>query len=323
MKDTIYGLSNHAYHYKAPFTDYLSSTSLKNYLKSPRYFKWKLDNPDEEKSDALAFGSLFHDLMAAIAEKKSLDAGLLYWYGTLAVFQAPINEKTGQPYGVATKAYKEAYEAFLADNANMTIASEADIELCRDMADSLFNDCGATSEQMRKLLKWGRPEVSHFVEYEGCKFKYRPDLETKKKIIDYKTVATNDLSERSINSIIAKYGYDVAAAFYLFMEHERSGVWKTFYWCFVSKQPPYDAVLVDASNWSYDYDPDTDIVMPQVGAIKMKRLLDLHIKCTEENEWPGAEIFIPADDYGRRIMCPTPPTWEINNASDILEQTFD
>ncbi len=62
--------------------------------------------------------------------------------------------------------------------------------------------------------------------------------------------------------------------------------------------------------------------MPQVGAIKMKRLLDLHIKCTKENEWPGAEMFIPADDYGRRIMCPTPPTWEINNASDILEQTF-
>ncbi len=321
MNDTICGLSNHAYHYEAPYTDYLSSTQLKNFMKSPKYAKWKLDNPDEDKSDALAFGSLFHDLMAAIAEKKSLDAGLLYWYGTLAVFQEPLKDN-GTPWGKTSKAYKEAYETFLSDNTDKTIASEADIELCRDMAASLFNDCGATSEQVRKLQKWGKPEVSHFVEYEGCKFKYRPDLETKKKIIDYKTVATNDLSERSINSVIAKYGYDVAAAFYLFMEHERSGVWKTFYWCFVSKQPPYDAVLVDASNWTYDYDPDTDIVMPQVGAIKMKRLLDLHIKCTKENEWPGAEIFIPADDFGRRIMCPTPPTWEINNASDILEQSF-
>ncbi len=323
MKDTIYGLSNHAYHHEAPFTDYLSSTQLKNYMKSPKYAKWKLDNPDEEKSDALAFGSLFHDLMASLAAVKGeWVQGYGCWLDNIAVFQAPINEKTGQAYGAATKAYKEAYEVFLGDNADKTIASDADIELCRDMAASLYNDCGVTSKQARSLLKWGKPEVSHFVEYEGCKFKYRPDLETPKKIIDYKTVATNDLSERSINGIIAKYGYDVAAAFYLFMEHERSGVWKTFYWCFVSKQPPYDAVLVDASNWSYDYDPDTDIVMPQVGAIKMKRLLDLHIKCTKENEWPGAEIFIPADDYGRRIMCPTPPTWEINNASDILEQSF-
>ncbi len=320
MKDTIYGLSNHAYHYEAPYTDYLSSTSLKNYLKSPRYFKWKLDNPDEEKSDSLAFGSLFHELMAAIAENKSLYPGLLYWYGTLAVFQEPLKDN-GTPWGKTSKAYKEAYETFLSDNADKTIASEADIELCRDMAASLYSDCGVTSKQVRSLLKWGKPEVSHFVEYEDCKFKYRPDLETPKKIIDYKTVATNDLSERSINNIIAKYGYDVAAAFYLFMEHERSGVWKTFYWCFVSKQPPYDAVLVDASNWTYDYDPDTDIVMPQVGAIKMKRLLDLHIKCTKENEWPGAEIFILADDFGRRIMCPTPPTWEIDNASEILEQS--
>lgn len=323
MENTIYNLSNSQYHYGEEYRDYLSSTQLKLYSISPKYFRHKLDNPDEDKSDALVFGSLFHDLMAAIAEKQSLDAGLLYWYGTLAVFQAPINEKTGQTYGTATKAYKEAYEAFLSDNADKTIASEADVELCRDMATSLFNGCGATSKQVRSLIRWGRPEVSHFVEYEGCKFKYRPDLETPKKIIDYKTVATNDLSERSINSIIAKYGYDVAAAFYLFMEHERSGVWKTFYWCFVSKQPPYDAVLVDASNWTYDYELATDIVMPQVGAIKMKRLLDLHIKCTKENEWPGAEIYIPADDYGRRIMCPMPPAWEINNASDILEQSFD
>jgi len=322
MENTIYGLSNFDYHNSAPYTEYLSSTALKNHLKSPRFFKWKLDHPDEEKSDALEFGSLFHEAMQMFAEGVTPDAFPKLFRERVAVFEPPVNEKTGQPYGTATKVYKEAYDAFLQSNNGKPIADEEDIELVHNMTLSLLCGCGATSKQVRDLLKWGKPEVSHFVEYEGRKFKYRPDLETKRKIIDWKTVSTSDLSERSINSIIAKFGYDISGAFYQFMEHERSGAWKNFYWCFVSKQPPFDAVLVDASNWTYDYDPATDVVMPQVGAIKMKRLLDLHIKCTEENEWPGAEIYIPADDFGRRIMCPTPPQWEINNASDILEQTF-
>ena len=39
-------------------------------------------------------------------------------------------------------------------------------------------DKGATAiqKQIRQILKWGKAEVSHFVEYEGCKFKYRPDV---------------------------------------------------------------------------------------------------------------------------------------------------
>ena len=188
------------------------------------------------------------------------------------------------------------------------------------MNQSLLIDCGATSEQVCKLLKWGKPEVSHFIEYEGCKFKWRPDLETRRKIVDWKTVATDDLSERSINAQIAKFGYDISAAFYLFMEHERTGQWKQFYWVFVSKQPPYDAVLVDASEWTYKH--EDGIVLPQVGAIKMKALLDLHIKCTREQSWPGAEIFIPQSDNGMRIMCPIPPPWEVNNAANILESNY-
>lgn len=322
MESVIYGLSNEEYHNGERFRDYVSSTSLKHYLRSPRYYRYMLDNP-QGQTEAQRFGSLFHDLMASCAEHyDNGTAAIGEWLENIAVFEPPENAKTGQPYGTASKVYKEAYEKFIADNAGKTVANQDELLQIQRMAKSLINDCGSTSEQVRKLLKWGKPEVSRFVEYEGCKFKFRPDLETKRKIVDWKTVVTADLSERSVNNIISRFGYDISAAMYLFFEHEQSGIWKSFYWCFISKEPPYDAVLVDASKWTYDYDPATDIVMPQVGAIKMKRLLDLHIKCTKENEWPGAEIFIPADDFGRRIHCPMPPQWEINNASDILEQTF-
>lgn len=322
MEPIIHGLSNESYHHEKPYSDYLSSSQLKVYSRSPKAAKYALDNPAEEKSDALRLGSLFHDLMACLAEfKGDWTKGFSKWKDGIAIFDPPINPKTGVYYGATTKAYAEAYEQFLADNEDKTVANVLETDLAGDMACSLIRDSGATSEQVRKLLKWGKPEVSHFIEYEGCKFKWRPDLETRRKIVDWKTVATDDLSERSINAQIAKFGYDISAAFYLFMEHERTGQWKQFYWVFVSKQPPYDAVLVDASEWTYKH--EDGIVLSQVGAIKMKALLDLHIKCTREQSWPGAEIYIPESDNGMRIMCPTPPPWEVSIAANLLEQSFN
>lgn len=321
MEQTIYRLSNQAYHHEKPYSDYLSSSQLKLYNRSPKAFKHSLDNPEEEKSDALRFGSLFHDLMASYADHPEDElAAIRQWTQGIAIFDPPVNEKAGKPFGATSNPYKDAYAAFLQAVGGKMIVSREEADLAYNMANSLLLDCGATSEQVRKLLRWGKPEVSHFIEYEGCKFKWRPDLETRHKIVDWKTVSTDDLSERSINAQIAKYGYDISAAFYLFMEHLQSGKWKQFYWIFVSKQEPYDAVMVDASEWTYKH--DDGIVLPQVGAIKMKALLDLHIKCEREQNWPGAEIYIPEDDNGIRIMCPTPPPWEVSNAANILEQTF-
>jgi hypothetical protein len=320
----IHGLSNEAYHHEHPYSEYLSSSQLKRYAVSPKAFKFALDNPTEEKSDALRFGSLFHDLMACLAEfNGDWGKGFFKWKDDIAIFDPPVNPKTNTYYGATTKAYTEAYEKFLSYNQSKTVAHVLETDLAGDMADALLNCSGATSEQVRKLLKWGKPEVSHFIEYEGLKFKWRPDLETPHKIIDYKTIASDDLSERSINSQIAKYGYDISAAHYLFFDHMQTGKWKRFYWIFVSKVPPHDAIMVDASKWTYDYDPETDIVMPQVGAIKFKALLDLHIQCSRKNEWPGSEIFIPQADNGLRIMCPTPPPWEVSNAANLLEQSFN
>ena len=322
---TIYGLSNEDYHNSEPYRQYLSSSQLKKYLISPKAFKHSLDNPEEIKSDALRFGSLFHDLMEWCSRVDGDKEGQIrsWAHCNLAVFEPPINKSTGKAYGVTSNPYKEAYREFEEKYSLYSIVSQVEYDTLIAMGRSLILNSGSTSEQVRKLLRWGKSEVSHFVEYEGCKFKFRPDLETRKKIVDWKTVSTDDLSERSINSIIAKFGYDISAAFYLFMEHERTGQWKQFYWVFISKVAPYDAIMVDASKWTYEYDAESDIVYPQVGAIKMKALLDLHIKCTRNGEWPGSEIFIPQSDNGLRIMCPTPPPWEISNAANILEQSYN
>lgn len=311
---TIHGLSNEAYHHQAPYSEYLSSSQLKKYLISPKAFKHALDNPTEEKSDALRFGSLFHDCLEALAE-----GGLLeHIIEAIAVFEPPINAKTGQPYGVNTKAYKEAYDAFSAGLNGTLVSTAEERDLVSGMLNSLLYGSGSTSAQVCKLLKWGKPEVSHFIEYEGCKFKWRPDLTThfrkrgKLRIdfYDYKSVATDDLSEDSINKIISKYGYDISAAHYQFFHKELTGILPGFYWIFVSKQPPYDCVIASAEKWAYGYDEENDIVIPNIGALKFRALLDQHIWCVKNNQWNGSESRIEPGFKGKRIMTPEPPAYE-------------
>ena len=311
IEPIIYGLSNHAYHFEAPYTDYLSSSALKLYLRSPRAYKFAADNPVEDKSDALRFGSLFHDLMASRAEH--YDNGTLAlteWLRGIAVFTPPVNENTGQPYGATTKTYKEAYEAFLKANEGKTIASQDEIDTATHMAMSLINQCGATSEQVRKLLRWSKAtEVSYFYETEdGIKLKVRPDLLTRDKLVDWKTVSLDSLDEDSIARQIIKYRYDVSLSLYQWILHEIEGKWYTPILVFVQKQEPFDAIMCDISEWCYTYYPGEDFVKPGVGAMESKRLLDLHTECMKNNSWPGAESAIEADD-NVKIMKPAVPYW--------------
>ncbi len=312
IEPVVHGLSNEQYHRGEEERQYLSSSLLKKYLISPKAYRYAIDNPTEEKSDALRFGSLFHDCIAAMAE-----GGLLeHVIDAIAAFEPPINEKTGQPYGSTTKAYAVAYEKFTAELNGVLASTREEKELVSAMLNSLLYGCGATSEQVRKALRYGKPEVSHFIEYEGCKFKFRPDLTTRYRrkgrqcadLYDWKTVATDDLSEESINRIILKYGYHISASHYQFFYHEQTGIWPGFILVLVSKVAPHDCVMVDMCNYGYWYYPEADIVAIGPGAMEFKRLLDLHIKCTKENHWPGAEQTFP-DNNGVRILEIQPPRY--------------
>ncbi len=312
MSEIIHGLSNNEYHHGAKYRDYLSSSQLKWYLRSPAAYRYALDHPPQE-TEAMRFGSLFHDLMAALAEGASLYEAL----DAIAVFTPPINASTGKPFGTTSVQYKEAYQAFADSAHGAMIGCRDDKQLVAAMAQSLLYSCGSTSEQVCKLLRWGKPEVSIFHETEdGIKIKIRPDLLTDRKIVDWKTVNTDDLSEDSLNRIILRYGYHTSAAQYQWVAKQVLGKWLDFYEVFVSKVPPYDAVMVNMANYGYRYLPDVDMVIPGCGTMEFKRLLDLHTKCVKENYWPGAETFIPGDKY--RIMEIEPPRWYNNKFIDEM-----
>lgn len=306
MEQIIHGLSNEAYHHEAPYSEYLSSSQLKVYSRSPKAAKFALDNPCEEKSDALRFGSLFHDCMAALAEGASMCEVL----DAIPVFEPPINKNTGNPYGATSNPYKEAYQTFTESLNGVLASTKEGKELVSAMLNSLLYGSGATSEQVRKLLKWAKAtEVSYFYETEdGIKLKVRPDLLTNGKIVDWKTCSLDSLDEDSIARQIIKYRYDVSLSMYQYVLHEIEGKWYTPILIFVQKSEPFDAVMCDISEWCYQYFPDEDFVKPGVGAMEFKKLLDLHTECVKNNEWPGAENSIEADG-NTRIMKPAVPYW--------------
>jgi len=249
IEDTIYDLPNEEYHRGERFKDFLSSTQIKDYMVSPKFARYKALHPElfEISIEASEKGSLYHDAMESLVNTGKLDK----WRNNLLVFEPPINPKTDCPYGRDTQKYQIALIEAKESNPGKTLTSTTDIQLVETMVYELLNNCRDTSKQIRQILKWGKAEVSHFVEYEGCKFKYRPDVETAKKIVDWKTLAVDDLHEETVNRTIAKFHYGISAAFYQFFEHERTGVWKEFYWVMQQKIAPYDAVFVSAANWAF------------------------------------------------------------------------
>ncbi|MDE5886472.1 MAG: PD-(D/E)XK nuclease-like domain-containing protein [Muribaculaceae bacterium] len=311
MKNIIYNLSNEEYHNGEGYRDYISSTSLKHYLVSPRYYLFMRDNP-QPPSAAQLLGTLFHDLMATLAiANGDWNKGYGEWKAGLAMFDPPVNTRTGKPYGADTKTYAEIYQAFLEANAGKVVVDTAVADIASDMAHSLLFDCGATSSQVLKLLKWGTPEVSVFHETEdGIKIKIRPDLLTPKKIVDWKSTNLTSLTEEAINRVILKYGYHISAAQYQWEMHEVTGRWYDFILVFMQTCPPFDAVMVDMRNYGYQYVESLETVVLGPGAIQFEELLKLHTRCRQANEYPGAETFIPGDRY--RIMEIEPPRYYAN-----------
>lgn len=308
VPETMYDLDNELYHRGEPYRQYTSSTQLKDYLVSPKFAKYKREHPLEFEisMEASEKGSLYHDCMASIVNT----GDTLDFERSVLVFKPPVNPRTGNPYGYDTAIYRSALLEFEMDNPGKRLVSQADLDLVHVMINEALNNCRETSHSIRQIIRWGKAEVSHFLEYNGVKFKYRPDIETKRKIVDWKTVSVDDLHEETINKTILKFKYDISAAFYQFFEHERTGQWKEFYWIFQQKKAPYDAVLVSAEEYAYNYKENDDMTLLGPGALKFQALLDQHIYAMTSSVYDGAQVFIQPGFQNKRIMVPTPPGYE-------------
>lgn len=105
----------------------LNFHTLAEFHRDPRAFKAGFFN-DKEPTTAMEFGSALH---AALLTPKEYE-------DKYAIFNAPINPKTGEAFGQTTKAFKEARAEFDAENVGKTPISQSDADLVSKLIDEFW-----------------------------------------------------------------------------------------------------------------------------------------------------------------------------------------
>jgi len=312
-------ITNFDYHNSEKYKGYISSSQIKDFIISPKYFRWKELNPEPEKyKPHFALGSVYHDMLAAIANTGKVDNFKKNWH----IFEPPVNERTGYLYGPTTKAFLEASEVAKNEAGSRGLCVESDISTAFSMVEELIGNNMHLSKDIKFLLKVGKAETSHFCVYEGFGFKHRTDLETKSKIIDWKTAPLKSIHPNEIRKQIVKFDYHITAAFYQFFNFISTGQWKSFFWVFQEKEPPYDFIIESADNWAFEItrnDDNQQIAIPKIGATILLKVLEQYIQCRETGVYPGYSIYIQPGYRGQRINRSKPPAYYQNQVTNFYD----
>ena len=231
----------------------VSSSELKQMVKSPAHYRYWKDNPDDTDTPALLFGRACHKYVLETYD----------FYKEFAV--APNVDRR-------TKEGKEAWNKFLYDNWGKDVITEEQFEIIDAMRNAML-----ATPFVSKLIN-GEHEVSLFWTDEdtGIKCKCRPDsLNDKLKIvIDYKTcdnAETQHFMRKAID-----LGYDLQASYYLDGVKATTGLDCIFVFIAQEKKPPYAVNILQA-----------DDVFIRSGRQLYKDMLATYKECTETGNWWG------------------------------------
>ncbi|RLD69222.1 MAG: hypothetical protein DRI95_00590 [Bacteroidetes bacterium] len=281
---TINNLDNEIYHNSEKYKEYWSSSNIKNYKVSPKEAYYQKFIAENKQTDAMRVGTLIHDFL----EGKHFH-GNSFDYN---LFDAPVNENTGKPYGSGTKKYKDA----LFGIEKPIIESE--LKMCNDIYAEMIN--GNYAGYVTDFLTDGTPEQSIFIETDsGLKYKIRPDILTDTHIFDYKSVAKNDWNLKSLHYKIFKLGYHISASMYQYFEFKRTGILKPFILVWILKEQPYDILIQDIS--SYTYEVIGGSLIRHEGARMFEKYLQLHENCMSNESFKGISNGIEKNKQGYKI----------------------
>lgn len=229
----------------------VSSSSLKQLLRSPAHFVALQEEP-EESTVAKDFGTALH---SALLEPEK--------YRALYVAKSKINRSTK-----SGKALAETMAVALADKVQISPASMADIDAMVSTA--------RKHPRVTEMLQQGEAEVSYVWKDDttGILCKCRPDWLNDDAIWDLKSCI--DASPDGFSRACAKYKYHVSAAFYL--EGVRILTGKTLPFLFVAseKDPPYAVAVYEASE-----------AFLRTGRRLVKQALDRLQECRARGVWPS------------------------------------
>lgn len=272
--------------------EHVSASGLKEIKVSPAHHKEK--EIELDKSEALIFGSAYH--MYVLEPDKFEDE--YYIFNDNAICQVLIGEGYKSPR--STKAYKEWEESEMRIIGNKKVITKDVFERIQAMRDKLFRHPYA-----KMLLSNGINEQGYMGEIETeagmIKVKYKPDHtnEGKKFIVDLKTAAYAAVD--GFTKAAADRDYHIQASFYSDLMEKFSGDNRSYTFFFIAqeKKQPFAFNIFESS--------------PQFisqGRFEYEMLLQLYKYCTDNNTWPGYQIWCQ-NKYG--ILELKLPPWAIKD----------
>lgn len=243
----------------------VSKSRLGLMAKTPAYYKWAMENPQEPSED-LVVGSAFHKL---VLEPDDFDK-------EFAVLPEGIDRRT--------KVGKETYALFMEENADKGVITIEQYEMISKMRDSVLSNPYTV-----KLLNGKHEQSMYFVDdLTGIQCKVRPDTYT---IIGDKVIITDEKSCKSampedFMRDIIKYQYDLQAYMY------RLGVAKTlnvpienvsFVFNCVEKKAPYLSALYEVTQPIFER-----------GEMLFRKYIGMLKECIDTDNWYGYNGFTNA-----------------------------
>ncbi|MES2662307.1 MAG: PD-(D/E)XK nuclease-like domain-containing protein [Pseudomonadota bacterium] len=209
-------LTNEQYHADR---EHVSKTWLDKINKSPAHLYEYLNEEPKEKTEALIFGGLLHEMV-------------LEQHHENYVLPPKINRRT--------KDGKVEWTDFVASIGNKQIITQEMLDKAEKMRLSIFQNKFAKS-----LLRKGDPEQTVFYKDEsGVLCKARADWVSENGTVDLKT--TLDASHEGFKRALRKYRYNVQAAHY-----EQGFNVGEFIFIAIEKEPPYCCAVYRTSASSF------------------------------------------------------------------------
>lgn len=246
-----------------PIKDYhsrpeISRSDLFQLTKTPKYFKWYIDNKNKsnKKTPALIFGSAFHK---AVLEPDG--------FGSEFAVLPQCDRRT--------KEGKAIYSEFESYSKDKQIISADDFNTITGMMNSVFEEKYAVA-----LLKNAEIEKSHYFidDFTGVKCKCRPDaistIGEKSLIIDLKSTQHSDTDTFMRESV--KYGYDLQAYMYTYGLEKITGKHHDFVFIAVEKEEPYMINILQADEY-----------MLKRGEMLFRELIGIYADCLKTGNWYG------------------------------------
>ena len=234
---------------------FLSSHQLLDFVRCPWLHRKKVLGLIEHAAESPSY------LIGRAAHARILEGRDAY--ETSFALGGPINEKTGKPFGAATKAFAE-----WAAIQGKPVLSHEQVDLVEQMASGVAMNDSATA-----LLLYGRSEGVVRAEYCGTPCQIRMDwLHPHRGIVDLKTC--DDLTW--FESDARRYGYHRQMAFYrAVLAQALGGTLVPVHLIAVEKKEPFRCGVWRVGD-------DTLVQAQRENEAAIRRLL----ACRERDEWP-------------------------------------